>query len=78
MPKTINTNETRLIKLRGKYFNDTINPKELKEFNALVMNQNNYVSLKEMGSRFRNHKDSLPGEDNTINNTGDLYDAFTN
>lgn len=73
-----NKNDVRLIKLRGKYFNDTINPQELKEFNTLVMTQNNHVSLKEMGNRFRNHKTSLPAEDKTINVNGGTYEPFAN
>lgn len=73
-----NTNEARLIKLRGKYFNDKINPQELKEFNSLVLTRNNHSNLKELGNKFRNHKTSLPAEDKTINVNGGTYEPFAN
>lgn len=74
---SINNREKAFRKLKGKYFNDTINPQELKEFNALVLRRNNFVSLKEIGNKFRNYKPSLPTEDKTININGGTYEPFS-
>ena len=72
----IDETTARIKQLHGKYLNDTINPKELKEFISKSMANRGNVSLKEMGNRFRNYKDSLPGDDKTKNVTGEVYDAF--
>ena len=68
--------EQQFLKLRGKYFNNSITHQELKRFNELALTRNEHVSLREFGNRFRNYQESLPGEDNTKTINGALYNEF--
>jgi hypothetical protein len=47
------SNEEHFKKLRGKYFNKTITPQELKRFMELAMTRNNHVSMNEIASMIR-------------------------
>ena len=53
MPKAMN--EGQFLKLRGKYFKNTITPQELKRFMELTMTRNNHVGMKEIASIVRNN-----------------------
>ena len=62
MSKENQSTQVRVKKLHSKYLNDTISPKELKEFVAISMSNRGNVSLKEFFNRFRNYKATAPAE----------------